>query len=494
MLRFLLIAVVTIGLAACSQDGGDSRVKACKAALAKSGSAAAPRAVGAERDVSADASATSQAGTFAYQPIQIEPAEPAAPTEPAEPMPRGLEAAPIRATVTVHGANRLFREKLTAIFADDTAEKNVVVLSAGGEMGAFGAGFLNGLASKSGSPMVPDVVTAVSAGSLLAVPVFLGRKQDYETLRREFTTITDDDLITRRRPWRLPFSNSIYRTKKLRKRVDAIITPEMVEALARAATDENRRVGVLAVDIYAGLPRIFDLTAIAAGEAPYSDLSPEEKRGKIVSAIVASAAIEVVFEPVFIDDVMYGDGGARQYVFLGADFAVSADSGRDLVQSPAANLESYDVTLSSTRERPVNVYVVVNEDFQIAPECTKNSLLGIAKRTSSIFVDQILWSSVYELLSTSRQMGWQTHIVDARMVMAQSEDESDKCSHTEGSDAFFDRPFMRCLYEKACLAAANTDNPWQEGLSALPPPPLSRAVTHAAPDQCKPWPLSEKNK
>ena len=58
-----------------------------------------------------------------------------------------------------------------------------LALSSGGEDGAFGAGFLNGL-SASGKRPDYAVVTGVSAGALLAPFAFAGARYDDDAARR----------------------------------------------------------------------------------------------------------------------------------------------------------------------------------------------------------------------------------------------------------------------------------------------------------------------
>src|SRR5512136_2090334 len=75
---------------------------------------------------------------------------------------------------------------------DQRPSFNVLSLSAGGEFGAYGAGFLVGWDS-AGSQAVPgprrdiQVVTGVSTGAILATHVFLGLDKEIETAYRSLS-------------------------------------------------------------------------------------------------------------------------------------------------------------------------------------------------------------------------------------------------------------------------------------------------------------------
>ena len=69
---------------------------------------------------------------------------------------------------------------------DPNATLDFLLLSGGGDRGAFGAGFLLGWASVGGENALPkfDGVSGVSAGALIAPFAFLGTQADLETVDR----------------------------------------------------------------------------------------------------------------------------------------------------------------------------------------------------------------------------------------------------------------------------------------------------------------------
>src|SRR5262249_33103319 len=68
-----------------------------------------------------------------------------------------------------------------------------LILSTGGEEGAFGAGFLNGW-SQSGTRPQFAAVTGVSTGALMATYAFAGAKYDAE-LGQSYTTVSAGDIF-----------------------------------------------------------------------------------------------------------------------------------------------------------------------------------------------------------------------------------------------------------------------------------------------------------
>ena len=69
---------------------------------------------------------------------------------------------------------------------------DVLVLSGGGQMGAYGAGFLRGWQSRTGAPMPKfDAVTGISTGALQAPFALLGTKSALDTLSAMYLAATD---------------------------------------------------------------------------------------------------------------------------------------------------------------------------------------------------------------------------------------------------------------------------------------------------------------
>ncbi len=192
--------------------------------------------------------------------------------------------------------------------------KNILVLSGGGSLGAYTAGLLVGW-SASGTRPTFDVVTGVSTGALIAPFAFLGPEFD-PLLRREYTTVTNDDIYTRRGPVRALFSESFADNAPLRRRIECLVTFDRIKRVAEEHA-KGRRLYVGTTNIDTKRLVVWDLGAIAARGTP-------EARELIIDVMLASAAAPAFFPPtrltVDIDGVPYEelhvDGGVTRSMFF----------------------------------------------------------------------------------------------------------------------------------------------------------------------------------
>jgi hypothetical protein len=196
----------------------------------------------------------------------------------------------------------------------DKDRKNILVLSGGGSLGAYTAGLLVGW-SQSGTRPKFDVVTGVSTGALIAPFAFLGPDLD-PILRREYTTVSTDDIYTRRGPVRALFSESFADNTPLRQRIDCLVTFDRMRQVAEEHA-KGRRLYVGTTNIDTKRLVVWDLGAIATRGTPAA-------RELIVNVMLASAAAPALFPPsrfdVDIDGVPYEelhvDGGVTRSMFF----------------------------------------------------------------------------------------------------------------------------------------------------------------------------------
>jgi hypothetical protein len=187
-----------------------------------------------------------------------------------------------------------------------------LILSTGGEEGAYGAGFLNGWAATGTRPEF-SVITGVSTGALMATYVFAGGKFD-EELHQIYTTISATDVFEV-----ATTPESLTDTWPLAKTIDKRVTPEILAAVA-AEHKKGRRLFVLTTNLDAGRPTVWNMGAIAAqgGEGAIKLFR---------QVLLAAASIEGMFPPVYITveangrqfQEMHGDGGASGPLFFAPD-------------------------------------------------------------------------------------------------------------------------------------------------------------------------------
>ena len=203
-----------------------------------------------------------------------------------------------------------------------------LVLSTGGEEGAYGAGFLNGWAAAGTRPQF-SVITGVSTGALMATYVFAGGKFD-EELHQIYTTISATDIFEV-----ATTPESLTDNWPLGKMIDKRVTSEMLAAVA-AQHQKGRRLFVVTTNLDAGRPMVWNMGAIAAqgGEAGLKLFR---------QVLLAAASIEGMFPPVYVTveangrqfQEMHGDGGATGPLYFGPEAYLTPGSP---VRLPATGL------------------------------------------------------------------------------------------------------------------------------------------------------------
>jgi hypothetical protein len=187
-----------------------------------------------------------------------------------------------------------------------------LILSTGGEEGAYGAGFLNGWLQTGTRPQF-SVITGVSTGALMATYVFAG-PQFAEDLHQVYSTISATDIFEV-----AATPESLVDTWPLAKMIDKRVTPEMLAAIA-AEYKKGRRLFVLTTDLDAGRTVVWNMGAIAAhGDDAALKLFRQ--------VLLAAASIEGMFPPVMINveangrqfQEMHGDGGVLGPLFFGPE-------------------------------------------------------------------------------------------------------------------------------------------------------------------------------
>ena len=272
---------------------------------------------------------------------------------------------------------------------DGSTGYDLLALSGGGSNGAFGAGVLYGW-SKAGTRPTFQVVTGISAGSLLSSFAFAGPQYD-DRLRTLFTTMTNDQIYWRNNLLRLPWSDSLARTDPLDQLIRFQIDPQLLAAVARGDR-EGRRLYVGTTHLDHKRLIIWDMGSIAASGHPgAADLCAR--------VLLASSSIPVVFTPVEFQVIAGGqphselhvDGGARSQVFLRSMLVRNLDpaaGGPPSEQLDAPPSDAPPSTAGSTFRRIANLtgtrlYVIVNGKLQADPAPAKRVLLPIASESLS---------------------------------------------------------------------------------------------------------------
>lgn len=306
--------------------------------------------------------------------------------------------------------------------------KTYLILSGGGEWGAFGAGLLAGWSRSGGGPARParfDVVTGVSTGALQATYAFLGRERD-QALLDAYRITSERQLLRQNGSLFFLRHASLADIAPLRRYVEERVGPLLDEVAAAARADPDRRLYVGAVDALDGQLYAFNLTRIA------TDLSGSQRLACYAGALISSAAEPVIFRQVSIDGRPYFDGGVRQSVFVlevEAQIAEQRARARDLA--------------------PGTAFIVMNGTTgaaQISQLPAK--LLPTLNRVRQLTFNQIEQTSVFNAAAKLPNM--QSWFASA---------DGHDCDALRSEGAIFSPPFMACLsaYGERQFSGAGTN-------------------------------------
>ncbi len=199
-------------------------------------------------------------------------------------------------------------ERLAARVTATDRTLDILVLSGGGQHGAFGAGFLTGWAERPGGMPEFDVVTGISTGALIAPFAFVGTPEARATvagLYRDPASIAPSrDLvgaIFRR-------TGGLFDVGRLVETVGDVYDAHLVGQMQRGFAD-GRQLLIGTTDADLGRGRVWDVSreadTTAAGVARLDRL------------LLASSAIPGAFPPVEIDGRVHIDGGIATNLLAG---------------------------------------------------------------------------------------------------------------------------------------------------------------------------------
>ena len=278
---------------------------------------------------------------------------------------------------------RLDEEKKKNPDAPPRKKYDVLAISGGAVYGAYSAGVLcgwsqSGLPPEKGGRPEFDVVTGISTGALIAPFAFLGPQYD-DVLRREYTTVRTEDLYTRQRSVRRIFAESFVDNTPFRQRVDAAVTPCIMQELA-AAHEKGRRLYIGTTNADTRRIVLWDIGAIARRGTP-------QARELIRDVIIASASIPAFFPPVRINVTIDG----RPYEEVHVDGSVT----RSLFFRPPMFPDKLGA--DPDRLNGSNLYVLVAGKINPTPEAVRLRTLPLALSASSTVLYSVTRGDLYRM-------------------------------------------------------------------------------------------------
>ncbi len=336
---------------------------------------------------------------------------------------------------------------------------NMLLLSGGGEYGAYGAGVLKGWSeAERDSPLLfgrgaikrssISIVTGISTGALQATSVTVGNAEPDLQKRidgPDSELLADYDVdqaaigkekglvSSLRSNGLIDISNGLK--PKIRGVVD-----RYWDRLRALPADRRTYVGMVNLDN--GHFYVADLVAVAKSNTANA-------KDCYVEFILASAAVPVQFAPRFIDGSPYVDGGVRFGTFLGESFGGRLASTRGTNPAPLkVNFRSIINGNLSANDPKDDSSQPLNCDKTTLPvrpgACPKldNTILAILARSAGhILPDQIYRDSARRL---ALELDRADVLGSSGFIYIPNQRISDKrCAHATKHS--FDRVFMKCL-------------------------------------------------
>jgi predicted acylesterase/phospholipase RssA len=318
------------------------------------------------------------------------------------------------------------RQKVKSL--SDASNYNILALSAGGQYGAYGSGFL--AAWDKDREIIArsdiDMITGVSTGSMMATYAFLGsssdpvvRKKYDDLLKKTYTNLHTENVCRQRDFLEMLFSNAACDSTPLHNLVNGIVTDELLKEVIAEADKSKRLLYVGAVNLDSGKFEFFDLISIAKDPS-------HDQRACYAAAILASAAIPVMFEPVFINDSMYNDGGIRRHTFFIEKAAEAAPV--------------------SGKKR---LFGILHGELNVQPEKPDNHIIDIAIRDVAIAENQLFTDSAYYVDTVAAKKGYERHWTTAA-----------RSGCPDPAEHKFDPALGTCLWNKG-FNDASQPAPWK---------------------------------
>lgn len=178
---------------------------------------------------------------------------------------------------------------------------DILLLSGGGQNGAYGAGFLRGWKARPDSPMPTfDLVTGVSTGALQAPLVFLGTDASLDTLAALYRRSAETIAPTINWFFWLRRNGGLVKTDRLRRTIAQVMDSTMQRQL-QAGFRDGRQLAIATTDYDLAVGRTWD---VAHELSPGSSALP-----RFHQLLLSSSSIPGIFPPQVIDGRVHLDGG-----------------------------------------------------------------------------------------------------------------------------------------------------------------------------------------
>ena len=261
---------------------------------------------------------------------------------------------------------------------------DVLVVSGGGDWGAFGAGVLKGwgrVADPARRRPQFDIVTGVSTGALIAPFAFLGDDASIDRVVELYRNPASDWAESRSLLSILFGTDSLAEIPGLERDMQAVVDRDLVSRVAEAGRP-GRLMYVSATNVDHGMVSPFEMGGEAERAVASGDLA------RFHGILLASAAIPGVFPPREIDGSLYVDGAITGNILYGARMAGEksfvARWGRSYPGLPMPKFR---------------YWVVFNNQLRFPPEVVQPALGTVASRSLFISTQQATIAAIRHLFA-----------------------------------------------------------------------------------------------
>jgi hypothetical protein len=293
-------------------------------------------------------------------------------------------------------ARALDLQKLTDRFLERVATKakqgrgrptiDLLIISGGGDWGAFGAGVLKGWGRVKGELARPefDIVTGVSTGALIAPFAFLGDERSIDQIVELYRNPQTDIAVSRGMLFFLPNNPSFYALPGLERELHRVMDRAMLERLAREESS-GRVLLVNTTNIDLGEMRAWNLLAESRSALARDDASYLHR------IVLASAGIPGIFPARGIGDYLYVDGAITGNIL----YAGQTREDRTLLARwrkahPAAPLPR------------VRYWVIFNNQLRFPPQITAERWPDLLNRATIMSTQTSTVNSIRHLYSLAQ--------------------------------------------------------------------------------------------
>ncbi len=321
---------------------------------------------------------------------------------------------------------------------------DVLMLSGGGQNGAFGAGFLRGWKQRTTDSMPRfDLVTGISTGALQAPYALIGTRSAIDTITALYARAAKSFAPTFDWWFWIHPTGGLVNTKRFDRTIAQTFNGPLREELQAAfANDQQIVFGTTDFDL--GIGRMWSLADElgAAGSSTGSSTGSADVRTQ--QLLKGATAIPGIFPPVMIDGHLQADGGVIENILPLLTFEDYTRFGQRL---QARGLT--DIT--------VRVWVIMNLWTHAEPKVMKPSARrAISSRSTALLFYAHQPSTLAALDNLSRAVS--DRVPGLRMQVRVAAIPSAESVYP-GANALFERRFMQRL-DSLGFSRAQSATPW----------------------------------